>query len=119
MNDPPQAGGCGCAKTAATCRGILGVEAGLWTFARAEGVDPTNNAVERSLRHAAIGREISGGTDSGACSRFVERMMSVVARCRQRKCNVLEYLNSCIRANRHGQLSPSLLTATTERIEVA
>ncbi len=111
--------GCGCAKTAATCRGILGIEAGLWTFARVEGVEPTNNAAERSLRHAVIWRKISGGTDSEAGSRFVERMLSVVATCRQQKRDVLEYLSSCIRAHRHGQLSPSLLPATTERIKVA
>ena len=36
---------CSCAKTAATCFEILKVEEGLWTFARVEGVEPTNNAV--------------------------------------------------------------------------
>jgi transposase len=55
---------CPCAKTAATCFEILKVEEGLWSFARVEGVAPTNNAVERALRHAVIWRRISGGTDS-------------------------------------------------------
>ena len=55
---------CSCAKTAATCFEILKVEEGLWTFARVQGVEPTNNAVERALRHAVIWRRISGGTDS-------------------------------------------------------
>src|SRR5262249_9358203 len=53
---------CGCAKTAATCFEILKVEEGLWTFARVEGIEPTNNASERALRHAVIWRRISGGT---------------------------------------------------------
>src|SRR5262249_42857623 len=55
--------GCGCVKTAATCFEILMVEEGLWTFVRVEGVEPTNNASERALRHAVIWRRISGGTD--------------------------------------------------------
>jgi len=52
---------CLCAKTAATCFEILKVEEGLWTFARVRGVSPTNNVVERALRHAVIWRRISGG----------------------------------------------------------
>ena len=86
---------CGCAKTAATCFEILKVEEGLWTFVRVEGVEPTNNASERALRHAVIWRRISGGTDSADGSRFVERMLTVVATCRQQKRNVLDYLSSC------------------------
>ena len=57
---------CPCAKTAATCFELLKVEEGLWSFAHVEGVAPTNNAVERALRHAVIWRRISGGTDSVA-----------------------------------------------------
>src|SRR5262249_60745761 len=68
---------CGCAKTAATCFEILKVEEGLWTFARAEGIEPTNNASERALRHAVIWRRISGGTDSADGSRVAERMLTV------------------------------------------
>jgi transposase len=45
-----------CARTAATCYEILKVEDGLWTFARVPGVEPTNHAVERALRHAVIWR---------------------------------------------------------------
>src|SRR5258708_35727873 len=55
---------CGCVKTAATCFEILKVEEGLWTFVRVEGIEPTNNASERALRHAVIWRRISGGADS-------------------------------------------------------
>ena len=100
---------CGCAKTSATCFEILKVEEGLWTFARVKGIDPTNNAAERALRFAVIWRRISGGTDSQQGSRFVERTMSVVATCRQRGRNVLEYLTSCFEADHRGQPIPSLL----------
>jgi transposase len=100
---------CSCAKTAATCFEILKVEEGLWTFARIKGVEPTNNAVERALRHAVIWRRISGGTDSVDGSRFVERMLTVAATCRQQGRNVLDYLSSCFEADCRGQALPSLL----------
>jgi transposase len=102
---------CGCAKTAATCFEILKVEEGLWTFARVEGIEPTNNVSERALRHAVIWRRISGGTDSAHGSRFVERMLSVVATCRQQTRNVLAYLSSCFEARLRGHHVPSLLPA--------
>jgi transposase len=102
---------CGCVKTAATCFEILKVEEGMWTFVRVEGVEPTNNVSERALRHAVIWRRISGGTDSAHGSRFVERMLTVIATCRQQKRNVLDYLSSCFEAHLGGQKIPSLLPA--------
>ena len=85
------------------------MEEGLWTFARVKGVEPTNNAVERALRHAVIWRRISGGTDSADGSRFVERTLTVVATCRQQGRNVLDYLTACFEADRRRQAIPSLL----------
>ena len=102
---------CGCVKTAATCFEILKVEEGLWTFARVEGIEPTNNASERALRQAVIWRRISGGTDSVDGSRFVERMLTVVATCRQQKRNVLDYLSTCFESHLRGQKVPSLVPA--------
>jgi transposase len=102
---------CGCAKTAATCFEILKVEGGLGTCVRREGIEPTNNASERALRHAVIWRRISGGTDSADGSRFVGRMLTVVATCRQQKRNVLDYLSSCFESHLRGQKVPSLAPA--------
>jgi transposase len=110
---------CACATTAATCFEILKVEEGLWTFARVHGVEPTNNAVERALRHAVLWRRISGGTDSVDGSRFVERMLTVVATCRPQGRNVLDYLSKCFEADGRGQALPSLLPAATAEIEAA
>jgi transposase len=110
---------CTCARSSATCFEILKVEEGLWTFARVEGVEPTNNAVERALRHAVIWRRISGGTDSLHGSRFVERMLTVVATCRQQGRNVLDYLTTCFEADRRGQARPSLLPVNTAEIKIA
>jgi transposase len=110
---------CDCAKTAATCWEILKVEEGLWTFARVEGIEPTNNAAERALRFAVIWRRISGGTDSVRGSRFVERTLSVVSTCRQQGRNVLEYLTSCFEADHQGQPIPSLLPISQPKNKVA
>jgi transposase len=110
---------CGCARTAATCFEILKVEQGLWTFARVQGVEPTNNAAERAMRHAVIWRKISGGTDSVSGSRFVERVLTVVATCRQQGRNILDYLRSCFEANRSSQPIPSLLPVKQRRVKAA
>jgi transposase len=104
---------CACTKTAATCGELLRLWECLWTFTRVEGVEPTNNAAERALRHAVIWRRISGGTDSEVGSRFVERMLSTVATCRQQRRSVLEYLTRCHRTRLEGHPSPSLLPATS------
>jgi transposase len=69
---------CGCAKTAATCRELLAVEPALWTFVRVEGVEPTNNHIERMLRLAVLWRKNSLGSQSEAGCRFVERLLTVV-----------------------------------------
>jgi transposase len=82
-------------------------------------VPPTNNAAERAERHAVIWRRISGGTDSAQGSRFVERMLTVVATCRQQGRNVLDYLSSCFQADRKGHAIPSLLPVAEPAIQVA
>lgn len=101
----------GCARTAGTCREILAVETSLWTFAAAPGVEPTNNAAERALRHAVCWRKTSYGTDSEAGSRFAERVLTVVATCRQQGRDVLGFLMDTIQAARTGTASPSLVPA--------
>jgi transposase len=100
---------CACAKTATTRGELLRLWECLWTFRRVDGVEPTNNAAERAPRHAVIWRRISGGTDSEMGSRYVERMLSVVATCRLQKRSVLEYLTLCFRSRLDGTQPPSLL----------
>ena len=98
----------GCGRTEGTCTELRKVEPAFWTFVKVDGVEPTNNTAERALRHAVIWRRVSGGTDSRAGSRFVERMLSAVATCRQNGRNVLDYLTSCFEASRSGGEIPSL-----------
>src|SRR4051812_47552568 len=100
---------CGCAKTAAVCRDLLRLEAALWTFVRVEGIEPTNNAAERALRHAVQWRKTSYGTDSEAGSHFVENILTIVATCRQQGRGVLEYLTECCLTHLRGTLAPALL----------
>jgi transposase len=95
--------GCACPKTAATCGELLRLWDCLWTFTRVVGVEPTNNAAKRALRHAVIWRRISGGTDSEGGSRFVERALTVVATCRQQGVSALDYLERCHRAKLYGR----------------
>jgi transposase len=104
---------CPCRKTAATCRELLTVEPALWTFARVEGIEPTNNAAERALRHAVQWRKTSYGTDSRTGSRFVEHLLTVVATCRQQERKILEYLSRCCQALYAGTQPPSLLPQTS------
>src|SRR4051794_11152432 len=104
---------CGCSKSAGTCRELLAGESHLWTFVRVEGVEPTNNDAERALRHGVIYRKLSGGTDSESGSQFVERMLTVVATCRQQDINVLDYLTRCYQAHLDGKPAPSLLPTTS------
>jgi transposase len=100
---------CPCAKTAGTCREILAVEPALWTFVRVEGIEPTNNAAERALRHAVQWRKTSHGTASEGGSRFAENILSVVATCRQQGQDVLGFLTACCRAHLEGVAPPVLL----------
>ena len=85
------------AKTRRTCANILKVEGSLWTFVRMEGVEPTNNMAERSLRRGVLWRRKSFGTQSGAGSQFVGRILTVVQTLRQQGREVLEYLTAACR----------------------
>jgi len=100
---------CGCAETAATRRAWLADERRLWTFVRHGGVEPTSNVAERAVRHGVLWRRTGGGTDSATGSRFVERILRVVATCRQQDRNVWDYLTDCHHAALAGHRTPSLL----------
>jgi transposase len=81
----------------------------LWTFLEVEGVEPTNNASERALRHAVIWRKLSFGTQSAAGSRFVETMLTTIETCRQQNRNVFEFVTQAVATHFAGKKAPSLL----------
>lgn len=96
-------------KTAGMCRELLDHLPSLWTFVYVEGIEPTNNAAERALRHAVLWRRCSFGTQSEKGSRFVERILTVEATLRQQGRDVLDYLTRACEAAIHGTSAPSLL----------
>ncbi len=102
---------CGHADTRGTCRELYEHRQWLWMFLRREGVEPTNNAGERSLRHAVIWRKLSFGTQSASGSRFVETMLTVIETCRQQRRNVFTFLTHAAEAHLTHQPAPSLLPA--------
>jgi transposase len=97
------------AKVAEFCANVLKLEAALWNFVKTEGVEPTNNFMERLLRRAVLWRKRSFGCWSDAGCRFVERILTVVQTKRLQGQNVLEYLYEAVLAHRTGQPSPKLL----------
>ncbi len=100
---------CTSPKTAGMAAEILKLEPALWTFTQVEGLEPTNNAAERAIRPAVLWRKGSFGTHSAAGSRFVERMLTVVATLRQQKRHVLEHLTASYDAYLRSESAPSLL----------
>ena len=95
-------------KQAGMCQHILDRVDHLWTFLKHEEVEPTNNASERSLRHAVIWRKLSFGTQSAAGSRFVETMLSVIETCRQQNRNVFTYVTEAVQSHFNGHPTPKL-----------
>jgi hypothetical protein len=69
----------------------------LWTFARVEGVEPTNNIAERALRKAVLWRKSSFGSASRTGSLFVERMLTVCESLRAQGRPILDFLEQSIR----------------------
>jgi len=81
-----------------------------WTFVGQEGVEPTNNAGERALRHAVIWRKLSFGTQSAGGSRFAETMLTVIETCRQQRRDAFRYLTAGIHSHLSHQPAPSLVS---------
>jgi len=108
-------------KTARTCKKLLKASEAMWTFVRAEGVEPTNNSAERAVRHGVIYRKLSGGTQSEGGSRFVERILTVHATLRLQNRPILPFLQAACEASLRGFTTPSLLPLpeTTQRLSLA
>jgi transposase len=98
-------------KVGRFCRNVLAVYPALWTFARVEGVEPTNNRAERTLRPAVMWRKISFGNHSEGGCRFAERILTTVQTLRLQNRHVLSYLRDAVAARRVGQPAPTLVPA--------
>lgn len=91
------------------CRELYDHRLRLWTFLEHPGLDPTNNASERALRHAVIWRKLSFGTQSAHGSRFVETMLTVIQTCQQQGLNTWAFLTQSLQAHYAKKTPPSLL----------
>jgi transposase len=98
------------ARVSKFCENLLSLEPALWTFVSTEGVEPTNNHMERLLRRAVLWRKRSFGCNSKSGCRFVERILTVVQTSRLHKKNALEYLHTAVDNQRKGKSCPSLLS---------
>ena len=105
--------GCACAdrKAAAFCENVLAVEAALWTFVDKDGIEPTNNHIERMLRSGVLWRKNAFGCHSEAGCRFVERILTVVQTLRLQQRPIVEFLHQALLAHRRGESAPKLLLA--------
>jgi transposase len=110
LQDALEQGRCCADSQAATfCTNLLALYPGLWLFTVLEGVEPTNNHVERLLRLGVLWRKNAFGCHSPAGCRFVERMLTVVQTLRLQKRPVLDYLYRAIVAHRSGLPASQLL----------
>jgi transposase len=80
----------------------------LWTFVEVDGVEPTNNAAERSLRGPVIRRKLSHGTRSHDGERLIERALSASVTCRPRGRSLFAYPVEPLTARNRGNPLPAL-----------
>jgi transposase len=94
------------------CRGmarnLLKAWPALWTFAKHEGVQPTNNHAERALRGAVIYRKLSLGSQSDGGERRIERLLSAHTTCRLQHRSLFDYLTELLTAHARGDPAPLL-----------
>jgi len=99
------------ARLSGSCADILAHKEALWTFAKRDDVEPTNNHAEREIRAFVLWRKRSFGTQSERGNLFAERLMSVAHTARKQKKNVLAFLTSCCVAQGEMSPAPSLFAA--------
>jgi transposase len=87
---------------------LLKIWPALWTFVNVDGVEPTNNPAERSLRAPVIHRKVSLGTQSQHGERFAERALSAAGTCRQQHRSLFTYLSELLVAHNRGDPFPAL-----------
>ena len=94
------------------CRGmarnLLKAWPALWTFAKYEGVQPTNNHPERALRSAVIYRKLSLGSQSEGGELRISRLLSAHTTCRLQRRSLFAYLTDAVAAHARGDPVPLL-----------
>lgn len=91
---------CGVKKVRHFARNLKRVRRALWTFARQEGVEPTNNLAERMLRPGVMWRKTCFGSHSPDGCRYAERMLTVIQTLKMRGEDVIHSLTQHLQAHR-------------------
>ena len=81
----------------------------LFLFLEQEGVEPTNNSSERTIRIAVQLRKISFGNRSATGELAIARLLTVSQTCKSQGRNILAYLGDAISRHRLARPVPSLL----------
>jgi transposase len=87
---------------------LLKIWPALWTFVTVDGVEPTNNAAERSLRGPVIHRKLSQGSRTQDGEHFIERALSASVTCRLQGRSLFAYLRELLAAHNRGDALPTL-----------
>jgi len=82
----------------------------FFTFVYHDGVSPTNNGAERSLRPAVVWRKLYFGTRSHEGEIAVARLLTITMTCQLQQINILAYLTAAVAAHRRRQRVASLLS---------
>jgi transposase len=94
------------------CVPILKVEPLLWVYTQVEGVEPTNNEAERSIRPAVLWKKNSYGVESDRGARYAESMMSIWATSRRNGVSPVKFLKDLVRSSRSNTPAPSIFSAS-------
>lgn len=89
-------------------RALLKIWPALWTFAKHERVQPTNNHAERCLRSAVIYRKLSLGSQSEPGEQRIARLLSAHTTCRLQGRSLHAYLIDVLGAHGRGDPMPLL-----------
>ena len=89
-------------------KSLLKHRAGLFTFLKIQGVEPTNNAAERAMRPPVQWRKICFGNQSDAGELITARLLTVIRTCILQGRSPFKFLEHSLRANREQRTVPSL-----------
>jgi transposase len=95
-------------RTRGLAKNLLKLWPALWTFAKVDGVNPTNNHAERSLRGAVIYRKLSLGSQSERGEIRIGRLLSAHTTCRLQHRSLYGYLAEALDQHARGQPVPLL-----------
>ena len=102
---------CSDPKTAETCRRLGNACASLFVFAEHDGVSPTNNIAEQTIRKAVIFRKLSFNIEEQTGSRNLSVIFSTVETCRRQGLAAFDYIRAAVQTLFAGKTAPRLLPA--------